>query len=94
MGRSAEFASGNESARQPQFQSVQQQSNRNFQALSVLDNVIPNQNGMGSNDLQRRLVGSQGSPVGRSSSTFDKQLWLRHPEPTNRAKTTEGKIHG
>jgi hypothetical protein len=90
MPRSEEFSEGTERARQPQFQSVQQQANRNFQALSVLDNVIPNQNGMGSTDLQRRMVGSQGSVSGRSQTTFDRQLWLKHPEPANRTKTLEG----
>lgn len=90
MTRSEEFLGGTERARQPQFTSVQQQANRNYQATSVLDNVIPNQNGMGVQDLQRRLVGSQNSAVGRSEDTFDKQLWLRHQEPTSRIKRLEG----
>jgi hypothetical protein len=90
MARSQDFAEGTEQARNPQFQSVQQQSNRRFQAISVMDNVIPNQNGMGQNDLQRRLVGSQGSLSGRSQATFDRQLWLKHPEPANRALNYEG----
>ncbi len=90
MARTEEFNSGNESARFPVFQSVQQQSNRNFTATSVLDNVIPNQNGMGQADLERRLVGSQGSPVGRSETTFNRQLWLRHREPTGRIQHLEG----
>jgi hypothetical protein len=90
MARSEDFAEGSERARRPQFQSVQQMSNRNFQAISVLDNVIPNPNGMGQPDLQRRLVGSQGSASGRAQSTFDRQLWLKHPEPANRTRTLEG----
>ncbi len=90
MTRSEEFQGGNESARSPQFRSVQQQANRNFQATSVLDNVLPNQNGMGRADLERRMVGSRNSPVGRSQTTFDKQLWLRHAEPANRVQTLEG----
>jgi hypothetical protein len=87
MTRTDEFIDGTDRARMPQFESVQQQANRNYQPRSVLDNVIPNQNGMGTQDLQRRMVGSQNSSVGRSESTFDRQLWLRHPEPSNRAKT-------
>lgn len=88
--RTEEFNGGSESSRSPQFQSVQQQSNRLYTARSVLDNIIPNQNGMGSADLQRHLVGSQDSPSGRSEATFDRQLWLRHREPSVRASTLEG----
>ena len=80
MARTDEFEGGYAEVREPQFRSVQQQSNRNFLATSVLDNVIPNQNGMGAADLQRRLVGSQNSMTGRSTSTFNQQLWLRHPD--------------
>ncbi len=87
MARSDDFNEGSERARTPQFQSIQQQSNRNYVAMSTLDNVIPNNNGMGEPDLQRKLRGSQGSSSGRSEATFDKQLWLKHPEPTNRADT-------
>lgn len=90
MDRSEEFNDGAEKVRSPTFQSVQQQSNRRFTPMSVLDNVIPNQNGMAQNDLQRRMTGSQGSPSGRSTATFDRQLWLRHPEPLNRAENLEG----
>lgn len=86
MARSEEFGEGFAKVREPQFKSVQQQSNRNFQATSVLDNVMPNQNGMGSQDLERRMVGSQGPTVGRSQETFDKQLWLRHPDTAYRQK--------
>lgn len=89
MARTEDFNDGFDKVRTPQFESIQQQSNRNYAATSVLDNIIPNQNGMGASDLQRRLVGSQGSPVGRAESTFDKQLWLRHPEPSNKAKTLQ-----
>lgn len=80
MARSEEFAGGAEEVRQPQFKSVQQMSNRNFQAMSVLDTpmVIPNQNGMGKGDLERRMMGRNDSSSGRSPETFDKQLWLHH----------------
>lgn len=87
MDRSAEFEDGFAQVREPKFQTVQAQHNANYRATSVLDNVIPNQNGLGSSDLQRRLVGSQGAATGRSQETFDRQLWLRHPEPSNRART-------
>lgn len=90
MARSEDFAGGFESVRSPQFQSVQQQANRNFQAISVLDNITPNQNGMGSADLQRQMVGVKDSASGRSEDTFDRQLWLRHQEPSNRIRRLEG----
>lgn len=92
--RSEDFAGGFESVREPQFRSVQQIHNDNYRATSVLDNLTPNQNGMGAQDLQRRLVGSQGAATGRSSETFDKQLWLRHQEPSQRAKRLEGQQDG
>lgn len=94
MARSEDFAGGFESVREPQFKSVQQQHNQNYQPTSVLDNVMPNQNGMGAQDLQRRLVGSQGAATGRSQETFDRQLWLRHQEPSQRVKRLEGQQDG
>lgn len=80
MARTEEFDDGAAKVRQPQFASVQQQANRNFQALSVLDtpNIIPNQNGLGEDDLQRKIVGRTETPSGRSKATFDRQLWLHH----------------
>jgi hypothetical protein len=87
MARSEDFQSGADSVRQPQFESIQQQGNRNFRAMSVLDtpSVIPNQNGMGTGDLQRRMIGFRDSATGRSESTYDKQIWLSHPEETHRS---------
>ena len=90
MTRTEEFSGGAEEVRSPQFRSVQQQANRHFTATSVLDNVIPNQNGMGTADLERRMVGSENSLVGRSKETFDRQLWLRHQQPTGRIQHLEG----
>jgi hypothetical protein len=88
--RSEDFADGAARVRQPQFSSVQQQHNANFKALSVLDtpSVIPNQNGMGTGDLQRRMIGFRDSATGRSESTYDKQIWLTHPDsaPRNNRK--------
>lgn len=85
MGRSDEFSDGVETVRAPKFQSVQQQANRHFAALSVLDNVIPNQNGMGQVDLQRRIMGRSESTMGRSQETFDRQLWLQ-PQSARRSE--------
>ena len=86
MTRSEDFSDGYERVRSPQFESIQQQHNRNYMATSVLDNLMPNSNGMGSQDFQRALVGKQQSAMGTSQSTWDTQLWLSHKEPSNRAK--------
>ena len=89
MARSKDFADGAERVRQPQFKSIQQQHNANFRALSVLDtpSVIPNQNGMGEQDLQRRIMGNRSSSSGRSQSTFDRQIWLTNPDTAPRKGT-------
>jgi hypothetical protein len=81
MARTEDFQGGADSVRQPQYQTVQSQHNRNFQAMSVLDTpgVIPNQNGMGQNDLRRRIMGFRDSISGTAESTFDKRLWLSNP---------------
>lgn len=87
MARQENFSDGYERVREPRFESIQQQGNRNFQATSVLDNIMPNQNGIGTSDLQRRMMGIQSSAIGSAESTFDKRLWISHREPSNRAKT-------
>lgn len=81
MARSEDFAGGVEAARTPQFSTIQSQHARNFQAMSVLDlpHVLPNQNGMGQADLQRRRMGLSESGAGRSQSTVDDQMWIRSP---------------
>lgn len=86
MTRSEDFQGGADGAREPQFKSVQTQHNANFRGMSVLDtpNVIPNQNGLGTADLQRRIMGFHESISGRSEGTFDKQIWLRTPETAQR----------
>lgn len=80
MARSVDFQGGADEVRQPQFRSVQQQHNANFRALSVLDTpaVIPNQNGLGAADWERRKMGRVESTLGRATETFDRQLWLHH----------------
>jgi hypothetical protein len=95
MTRSEDFADGAERVRQPQFQSVQTQHNANFRAMSVLDTpyAIPNQNGIGTQDLQRRMIGFKDAATGRSEGTYDQQIWLSHPETTprsSRKKTEDG----
>lgn len=92
MARSEEFQSGADSVRSPQFSSVQQQGNRNFRALSVLDtpNVIPNQNGMGASDLQRKIMGQRSSASGSTKSTQDSQIWLTSPETAHRKDQSNG----
>lgn len=86
MARSEDFAGGADAAREPQFKTVQSQHNANFHGMSVLDTpyTIPNQNGMGSADLQRRIMGFHESVSGQSESTFDQSIWLRTPENANR----------
>lgn len=88
MARSEDFADGAERVRQPQFTSIQQQHNANFKAMSILDTpyIIPNQNGMGASDLQRKMIGFQGGATGRSDETYDKQIWLNHRENTTRTR--------
>lgn len=85
MARTEDFNSGFDSVRSPQFESIQQQANRNFVNTSVLDNIMPNPNGMGSADFQRVLVGRKQSTIGTADSTFDRSLWITHQEPRNRA---------
>ena len=82
MTRTEDFAGGVEGARAPQFSTIQSQHARNFQAMSVLDlpHALPNQNGLGAADLQRRRMGQIGSVSGRSQSTVDDQLWIRAPK--------------
>jgi hypothetical protein len=91
MTRSEDFADGAERVRQPQFQSVQTQHNANFRAMSVLDTpyAIPNQNGMGQQDLQRRMIGFRDAATGRSEGTYDQQIWLSHPDTSPRARKKE-----
>lgn len=91
MARSEDFVDGAERVRQPQFTSIQQQHNANFRAMSVLDTpyAIPNQNGMGQADLQRRMIGFRESATGRSDSTYDKGIWLSHPDTSPRTRKKE-----
>ncbi len=92
MARSVDFQSGADSVRSPQFKSVQQQHGVNFRAMSVLDTpaVIPNQNGIGAQDLQRKIMGVRDSGSGRSQSTSDSQIWLTNPDTAHRKDQSNG----
>lgn len=86
MARSEEFASGAEEVRQPQFKSVQQMHNDHARATSVLTvpGHLPNQNGMGTADRQRRLMGFRESASGMADSTYDQRLWMDRPTDAER----------
>lgn len=92
MARSEDFQSGADSVRSPQFTSIQQQHSANFRAMSVLDtpSVIPNQNGIGAQDLQRKIMGVRDSGSGRAQSTSDSQVWLTNPETATRKDKRDG----
>ncbi len=75
-GRSADFNDGSERVREPQFYSKQQVGGA-YRATSVLDSVLPPANGLANLDNQRRLYGFNESALGRSETTFDKELFIR-----------------
>lgn len=84
--------SGAANAQAPQFQTVQAQHNRNFRAQSVLDMplILPNQNGMGVADLQRRKMGLNVSSTGQSDTTFEDQIWVKsQPQDLSRKNRKE-----
>lgn len=89
MTRSEEFGDGAESVRTPKFESIQQQGIRNYEATSVLDNLRPNQNGLGEQDLQRTMMGVKQSYAGTAQSTADQKLWLKHREPSLKTKNLD-----
>lgn len=76
VARSQDFYEGSESARQPNFRSMQQGAGGGYRRTSTLDNLLPSGNGMAEPDKQRALYGVQHSAVGQSEATFDKSLWL------------------
>ena len=85
-----DFEDGAEGARFPQFESIQQQGIRNYEKLSVLDNLRPSPVGMAQQDYERRLVGVPGSSIGSAQSTFDQRLWMDRRESTVRRNDQEG----
>jgi hypothetical protein len=81
MPRTEEFEGGAESARASQFRTVQQsQGLRSYEKRSVLDNLMPSNNGMDKAGVERVRIGVNHSTVGQSDDTFDKGLWLRNAE--------------
>lgn len=75
-GRTADFSGGADNARQSPIQSIQKPE-RAYQMTSVMDNVVPNPNGVSQSDLKRQMVGFDESPLGRSETTYERGLWLR-----------------
>lgn len=69
-GRSMNFAEGAERVR-----------TGGFKFTSVLDNVMPSGNGLSATDRQRSLMGVDRAPIGQSTTTYDKSLWLRQGRP-------------
>lgn len=73
---------GSEFSRQPeQFHTLQQVVNPGYKKTSTLDQLFPSMNGRGEQDQQRLLMGGMHSPMGESSDTFDRSLWLRNEQP-------------
>lgn len=91
-GRTAQFNDGSERVREPQFHSMQQVEG-NYRRTSVLDNLKPTGNGLGTADRQRQLMGINQSAIGQSEGNFDKSLWLRIANPVPRVKNGEAN-HG
>lgn len=79
-GRSMEFSSAATRVRSPQFRTLQN-SVGNYRRTSILDNLMPSRNALGSQDYERAKLGVPRSSSGQSESTFDKGLWLRTERP-------------
>lgn len=77
-GRNAEMVNGAVSAREPQFQTVQQQQPGGYRKSSVFDFLLPSGNGMADKDRTRTIYGIKRSAIGLSEDTFDRGLWLRN----------------
>jgi hypothetical protein len=83
-GRSQEFQEAATRVRQPQFRTLQNAVGgglRTYRRTSLLDNLQPSRNALGSMDWERAKLGVPKSPIGQSDSTFDKSLWLRAERP-------------
>lgn len=79
-GRSTEFSNAATRVRSPQFRTLQN-SVGNYRRTSILDNLMPSRNALGSQDYERAKLGVPRSSSGQSESTFDKGLWLRSERP-------------
>lgn len=84
-GRTAEMVGGAENAREPSFQTMQQQHAAmgfGYRKTSILDNLQPSGNGMSGLDKQRQMYGIKS--LGQDQETADKGLWLKgtsNPNP-------------
>lgn len=79
-GRSDEFNDSATKVRSPQFRTLQNTVGT-YRRTSILDNLQPSQNALGTQDWERAKLGIQNSTVGQSDTTFDKGLWLRSERP-------------
>jgi hypothetical protein len=79
-GRVMQFNDAAIKVRSPQFRALQN-SVGNYRRTSILDNLLPSRNALGSNDWERAKLGVPRSSSGQSDSTFDKGLWLRSERP-------------
>jgi hypothetical protein len=79
-GRTTEFTDSATRVRSPNFRTLQNTVGT-YGRRSLLDNLLPSQNGLGTNDWERAKLNVPHSSVGQSESTFDKGLWLRAARP-------------
>jgi len=79
-GRSAQFNDSAVKVRSSQFRTLQN-SVANYRRTSILDNLMPSRNALGTQDYERAKLGVPRSSSGQSESTFDKGLWLRAERP-------------
>lgn len=79
-GRSAQFNDSAATVRSPKFRTLQN-SVANYRRTSILDNLMPSKNALGTQDYERAKLGVPRSSSGQSESTFDKGLWLRAERP-------------
>lgn len=75
-----EFQDAATKVRSPQFRTLQNAVGT-YGRRSILDNLLPSRNGLGSQDYERAKLGVPRSASGQSDSTFDKGLWLRAARP-------------
>ena len=79
-GRSEQFNDAATKVRSPQFRTLQNTVG-NYRRTSILDNLMPSRNALGTQDYERAKLGVPRSSSGQSESTFDKGLWLRAERP-------------
>jgi hypothetical protein len=79
-GRSMEFSDAAIKVRSPNFRTLQNTVGT-YGRTSLLDNLLPSQNGLGTQDFERAKLNVPRSSIGQSDTTFDKGLWLRAARP-------------